>query len=287
MADYYPVLARAVGKLPNNSALARKEVYASARTIVAAQLRAQEPPTPGRQIVRELAALETAIRKIEMEWRSAEAAAGEASQDSAPQIDYPAAAAAPQTNPRAGGATKIFTDVQPYETRQRTTAMSVDRPAPGMATIDVPAKMSARPAPAPPLAINADPQIPPPVNEEFDGMIESIGAMLLGIAFVMGMMAFVGVIYIRGMVLVANEVIGYPTLFAVTAVIVAISIAMPLAIFRKTSIETALGNLLRLAHPAVHHLSTDVPTILKSWQTVARRRMLVTAETERRSRPVE
>jgi hypothetical protein len=250
-------------------------------------LRAQEPPKPGPQIVRELAALETAIRRIEMEWRSAEAAAGDASQDSAPQVDHPAAPTAPQTNPRAGSLTKIFKDVQPYEMRQRTPAMSVDQPGSGIATIDVVATTSMGPAPAQALAINTDPQIPLPVNEEFDGMIESIGSMLLGIAFVMGMMAFIGIVYIRGMVLVANEVIGYPTLFVVTGVIVGISIAVPLAIFRKTSIETALGNLLRLAHPAVHHLSTDFPTILKSWQTVARRRMLVIAQAERRSRPVK
>ena len=67
MADYYPVLARAVSRLAINDAEARREVYERAQTIVIAELRRQDPRKSAPEIMRELAALETAIRRVEVE----------------------------------------------------------------------------------------------------------------------------------------------------------------------------------------------------------------------------
>jgi len=67
MADYYPVLARAVSRLAINDAQARREVYERAQTIVIAELRRQDPQKSAPEIMRELAALETAIRRVEVE----------------------------------------------------------------------------------------------------------------------------------------------------------------------------------------------------------------------------
>lgn len=67
MADYYPLLARAIGGLPDKSAEARKAVFERARRALTAQLRAVEPPLPEDDIEREQQALESAIRRIEVD----------------------------------------------------------------------------------------------------------------------------------------------------------------------------------------------------------------------------
>ncbi len=58
MADYYPVLARAVSSLPNNTAQARRELYDRARTIVIDQLRQRDPDEMTPETARERAALD-------------------------------------------------------------------------------------------------------------------------------------------------------------------------------------------------------------------------------------
>jgi len=65
MADYYPILARAVSRLATNNAQARQEVYEHARTILVAQLRSQDPELSALNIMSERVALEGAILRAE------------------------------------------------------------------------------------------------------------------------------------------------------------------------------------------------------------------------------
>jgi hypothetical protein len=67
MADYYPILARAVSSLAINNAQARQEVFERARTALAAELSRQNPQKSSLEILRERSALETAIRRVEAE----------------------------------------------------------------------------------------------------------------------------------------------------------------------------------------------------------------------------
>lgn len=67
MADYYPLLARAIGGLPDKSGEARKAVYERARRALLAQLRAVDPPLPEDDVHREQQALENAIGRLEAE----------------------------------------------------------------------------------------------------------------------------------------------------------------------------------------------------------------------------
>ncbi|WP_374306945.1 hypothetical protein [Methylocella sp.] len=67
MADYYPLLARAVAGLPENSAQARATIYERARSALVGQLRRLEPPIPQEEIDRESAALEAAVARLEAE----------------------------------------------------------------------------------------------------------------------------------------------------------------------------------------------------------------------------
>jgi hypothetical protein len=66
MHDYYPLIARAVSRLEgNNTPKARQAVFERVRIILLDQLRIRQPPASDAEIVRERAALEEAIRKVE------------------------------------------------------------------------------------------------------------------------------------------------------------------------------------------------------------------------------
>lgn len=65
MADYYPLVARAVAGLEKNTGEARRALYERARAALVAQLRASEPPLAEADITRERLGLEEAIRRIE------------------------------------------------------------------------------------------------------------------------------------------------------------------------------------------------------------------------------
>lgn len=67
MADFYPLLVKAVDGLEKNTSEARRQIYERARTALLAQLRAIEPPLSEAEITRERLALEEAIRKVEAE----------------------------------------------------------------------------------------------------------------------------------------------------------------------------------------------------------------------------
>ena len=67
MAEYYPLIARAVTGLDKNSGEARRALYERARTALVTQLRGIDPPLSEQDITRERLALEEAIRKVEAE----------------------------------------------------------------------------------------------------------------------------------------------------------------------------------------------------------------------------
>lgn len=67
MADYHPLIARAVEGLGTSSGEARRSLYERARAALVAQLRGIDPPLSEADITRERLALEDAIRKVEAE----------------------------------------------------------------------------------------------------------------------------------------------------------------------------------------------------------------------------
>src|SRR5271163_4549973 len=67
MADYHPLIARAVGGLGSSTGEARRALYERARAALVGQLRSIEPPLSEADITRERLALEDAIRKVEAE----------------------------------------------------------------------------------------------------------------------------------------------------------------------------------------------------------------------------
>jgi hypothetical protein len=67
MADYYPLVARAVTGLDKNTGENRRALYERARTALVNQLRSLEPALNESDITRERLALEESIRKVEAE----------------------------------------------------------------------------------------------------------------------------------------------------------------------------------------------------------------------------
>src|SRR6185312_12818489 len=67
MADYYPLIAKAVAGLDKSTGEARRALYERARTALVTQLRGVVPALSESEITRERLALEEAIRKVEAE----------------------------------------------------------------------------------------------------------------------------------------------------------------------------------------------------------------------------
>ena len=69
MADYYPLIARAVDGLSDGSPAMRSAIYERARTALIEQLRSLDPPLAEADIERERVALDDAIARVEAERR--------------------------------------------------------------------------------------------------------------------------------------------------------------------------------------------------------------------------
>lgn len=68
MADFYPILSRAVAGLPDTSPEARRAVYERARAALVAQLRGLDPPLGEAEIMRERLSLDEAVAKVEADY---------------------------------------------------------------------------------------------------------------------------------------------------------------------------------------------------------------------------
>jgi hypothetical protein len=93
MADYHPLIARAVAALARNTGPARAARYERARATLVELLRNVTPALDESQITGERLSLEEAIRKVEGE------AAREAKARSAPRIPLPEQPAPDSSNP--------------------------------------------------------------------------------------------------------------------------------------------------------------------------------------------
>lgn len=67
MADFYPILSRAVAGLADNTPEARRALYERAKTALVSQLRGLDPPLGEAEIMRERLALDEAVARIEAE----------------------------------------------------------------------------------------------------------------------------------------------------------------------------------------------------------------------------
>jgi hypothetical protein len=65
MTDYYPVIARRIAGLKDNTAESRRALYERVETVLVEQLRELDPPLAEPEILRERLSLEDAVRRVE------------------------------------------------------------------------------------------------------------------------------------------------------------------------------------------------------------------------------
>jgi hypothetical protein len=238
MADYYPVLARAVSRLSENNARTRNELYERARGIVLEELRKRDP----EKLAPEQAALEAAVLRLE-----AEAAAQQAPVRAAPAPPQAPARAAPAPSPAPPNRPPVNT-AAPAKTASRHVFGIFRTRRPGKPREKLPEK----PAPAPARSAQraaSDQRMPDP-GEALGGALNSLTVMLYGTAFLVAVMAVTGVVYVRGLIWVAEGVVTYPVLLVVTATVFSLLIILPRAMFHSASTWTTFNFLSRLLYSA-------------------------------------
>ncbi|MFC6792874.1 histidine kinase [Methylobacterium komagatae] len=116
MADYYPLLARALDALPDRSPGLRRAVYDRARNALISQLRSLEPPLSEDDIDLERRALDAAIERLEVEHGGIPAPANDAAKDKpepaapppqAPPAPTPVPTPAPEPEPAPPAEPKV------------------------------------------------------------------------------------------------------------------------------------------------------------------------------------
>lgn len=133
MADYYPLIARAIAGLdPNAPGESRRALYERARAALIQQLRSVQPPLSESEITRERLSLEEAVRKVESE----------------------AAQRARETGRPAGGS-------RSGDAFRRATATATSRPPEGAPPPATPPRPRPPVTPRPSAPPPPDPQRPP------------------------------------------------------------------------------------------------------------------------------
>ena len=152
MADYYPLLARALDALPDRSPAMRKAVYDRARGALIGQLRSLEPPLSQDDIDLESKALDAAIDRLEVDYGGAPAPAN----DPAPAAEAPAPAPASAAAATSGPATPFM----PAAPQPEPTEPASAKPEPDDGLFE--AEPAARREPSPPVFVEAEPARPEP-----------------------------------------------------------------------------------------------------------------------------
>jgi hypothetical protein len=175
MADYYPLIARAISGLdPSAPGESRRALYERARAALIAQLRSVQPPLTESEITRERLSLEEAVRKVEAEaaQRARDVArpgagdrarAGDAFRANPRPAARPGEAAPPPSSSQPPSRPRPPS--QPSPRNERPPLGQEDRPARnlrGDAAAPPP-----RPQPPQPQVSMQDPQLPP--NRERPG----------------------------------------------------------------------------------------------------------------------
>jgi hypothetical protein len=167
MADYYPLIARAIAGLdPSAPGESRRALYERARAALIAQLRSVEPPLSESEITRERLSLEEAVRKVESEAaqraRDATRSTGDASRG--PRAgDAFRATTRPASRPAADPASPSATPQPSAPPRSRPPGPPQPR-SEERQDARPPRNLRDGPPPVPP-----DPSLPPPPTRERTG----------------------------------------------------------------------------------------------------------------------
>src|SRR5258707_3579342 len=168
MADYYPLIARAISGLdPSAPGESRRALYERARAALIAQLRSVQPPLSESEITRERLSLEEAVRKVESEAAQRAREASRAGGDRARSGDAFRANTRPNVRP---GETAPPSTSQGPRPRPPSPQGRNERPPPGQEdrqdqrpprNLRADAPPPSRPPSSQPQVPMPDPQLPP------------------------------------------------------------------------------------------------------------------------------
>ncbi|KQT46613.1 histidine kinase [Methylobacterium sp. Leaf456] len=166
MADYYPLLARALDALPDRTPALRKAVYDRARSALIGQLRNLDPPVPEADIELERKALDAAIERLEAGYGPTPASPPEtpAPKASPPAEPKPEPRPEPKAEEAKPAVAKPVEPAKPAEAKPKQPAEAKPasppkKPAPEpLPPATLPADLL--PEPGPP--VDAQPFVPPP-----------------------------------------------------------------------------------------------------------------------------
>jgi hypothetical protein len=168
MADYYPLIARAIAGLdPSAPGESRRALYERARSALIAQLRSVQPPLSESEITRERLSLEEAVRKVESEaaQRARELSRGGAAGGGARGGDAFRRANAKPGDPAAPPSAAQIPPLRPRPSAPTPPPPRGDRPPLGQEDQRPPQReLRANPPPPrpqPPQVPMQDPQLPP------------------------------------------------------------------------------------------------------------------------------
>jgi len=151
MADYYPLLAKAVAGLLDSTAEARHAIYERARGALFRQLRNLDPPVPEEAIKREAQALEVAVARLETEIASRSGTGS-----GAPVVEPNLAGLGPTAGSPAGPSPAHEPSAAPLPEPNPPDPDPLG-PAPS-APVPIPAAQT--PPPSRPLKVRRDPRLP-------------------------------------------------------------------------------------------------------------------------------
>src|SRR5579871_4556341 len=172
MADYYPLIARAIAGLdPSAPGESRRALYERARAALISQLRSVQPPLSESEITRERLSLEEAVRKVESEaaQRAREARSGGGGAAASSRGDAfrranrnagEAASAAAAGSARARPPAPPPQPAPPPPRNERPAPPEPENERPARARADAPPPPRPQPPPSPQISMQ-DPQMPP------------------------------------------------------------------------------------------------------------------------------
>jgi hypothetical protein len=165
MADYYPLIARAVAGLERNSAEARRALYERARAALVAQLRGVVPPLEESEITRERLALEESIRKVEAEAaRQARPEIPRAAITRPPRPSAPPPSRPPPATSASGAPSPAPPPAETAPQSPAPIAQASEPQGPAAPALSTPGPAASDPATPASAATGADSQVSPPIQ---------------------------------------------------------------------------------------------------------------------------
>src|SRR6266446_6236187 len=167
MADYYPLIARAIAGLdPSAPGESRRALYERARAALIAQLRSVQPPLSESEITRERLSLEEAVRKVESEAAQRVRDASRAGGDRARSGDAFRASTRPNVRPGEAAPPSTSQGPRPPSPQARNERPPgqedrQDQRPPRNLRADAPPPSRPQPPNSQPQVPMPDPQLPP------------------------------------------------------------------------------------------------------------------------------